>query len=394
MGDTARMSAEILEALRALPGGAELLSALGDRSDVWVVGGAVRDVVLGGTPRDIDLVVEGDALALARELGDVREVHDRFGTSAVEVGGAPVNVAMARSERYRAPGALPDVEPGTLAEDLARRDFTVNALAVDLAGGRHEAPGASEDLAARRLRVLHERSFADDPTRLWRLARYAARLGFGIEPETERLARAAVAGGALETVTGPRLGNELSLALGELDPVASLAAAHELGLLPAGMAPRRGLTRAALELLPEDGHPGVLALAAMAGAFEPERLRGWLDELGIAARDREQVVAAATGADALAAELAAATRPSQIAAAARRRPPEQVALAGALGPRDAAAAWLTGLRDVRLEITGDDLLAAGVPPGPEMGRRLDRALAARLDGEAVGSDAELAVALA
>jgi tRNA nucleotidyltransferase (CCA-adding enzyme) len=127
---------------------------------------------------------------------------------------------------------------------------------------------------------------------------------------------------------------------------------------------------------------------------EPQRLRAWLDELGIAGRDRDQVVAGAAGAEPLAAALAAARRPSEIAAAARGRPPEQVALAGALGPVAAARAWLDELRDVRLEITGDDLLAAGVPAGPEMGRRLDRALAARLDGEAVGSEAELAVALA
>jgi tRNA nucleotidyltransferase (CCA-adding enzyme) len=394
MDETGRMAADVLEALRALPGGPELLAALGGRADVWVVGGAVRDALVGRMPRDIDLVVEGDAAALAAQLGEVREVHDRFGTTAVDVAGAPVNVAMARAESYAEPGALPDVRPASLPDDLVRRDFTVNALAVDLCGRLHEAPGATEDLAARRLRVLHEGSFRDDPTRLWRLGRYAARLGFGIEPETERLARSAVAGGALDTVTGPRMGNELGLALNEPDPAAALAAAHELGLLPAGMAPRRGLTRDALELLPEDGHPGVLALAAMAGAVEPQRLRTWLDELGIARRDRNQVVAGAAGAEPLASSLAAARRPSEIAAAARGKPPEQVALAGALGPVAAARAWLDELRDVRLEITGDDLLAAGVPAGPEIGRRLDRALAARLDGEAVGSEAELAVALA
>lgn len=388
------MAVDVLAALRDLPGGATLLAALGRREDVWVVGGAVRDALLGRTPKDIDLVVAGDAVALAGELGAVREVHDRFGTTAVEVGGALVNVAGARSETYPAPGALPDVVPGALADDLRRRDFGVNAIAVDLRGGLHAVDGALDDLAAGRLRVLHPGSFADDPTRLWRLARYAARLGLAIEGETERLARAAVAGGALATVTGPRLGNELALALNEPDPPAALAAAHELGLLPAGIAPRRGLTARALELLPEDGHPGVLALAAAAGAADPERLRTWLDDLAIAARERDRLIAAATGAQALAERLDQAARPSEIAAAARRLTPEHVALAGALGPAEAARAWLTELRDVHLEISGDDLLAAGVPAGPEMGRRLDRALAAKLDGEAPDREAELAVALA
>lgn len=388
------MSADVLTALRALPGGATVLGVLGGREDVWVVGGAVRDALLGRPAKDIDLVVAGDAVALAEQLGDVREVHDRFGTTAVVVDDALVNVATARTETYPEPGALPEIAPGPLAADLRRRDFTANALAVDLAGTLHAVPGAEEDLAARRLRVLHDRSFLDDPTRLWRLARYAARLGFAIEPETERLARAAVEEGALATVTGPRIGNEVALALNEPDPLAALVAAHELGLLPAGMAPRRGLTADALALLPDDGHPGVLALAAASGAVPEERLRAWLDDLSVAGRERDQLIAAATGAEPLAAALAAARRPSEIHAAARGKQPEHVALAGALGPADAARDWLERLRDVHLEITGDDLLAEGIPPGPEMGRRLDRALTAKLDGEAHGRDEELEAALA
>lgn len=387
------MSADVLAALRALPGGTAVLERLGGREDVLIVGGAVRDGLLGREPRDLDLVVAGDAAELAAELGDVREVHDRFGTVAAIVDGALVNVATARSETYAAPGALPDVRPGSLEEDLARRDFTVNAMAVDLAGGLHAVPGAEGDLAARRLRVLHDASFLDDPTRLWRLARYAARLDFAIEERTIELASAAVGGGALSTVSGSRVGRELALALNEPDPLAALAAAHELGLLPAGMAPRRGLTTRALALLPDDGHPGILALAASVGAVPEPRLRAWLDDLSVAAREREQLVAAATGAEALAAALDAAQRPSEIHAAARGRQPEHIALAGALGPEQAARDWLERLRDVRLEISGDDLLAEGIPPGPEMGRRLDRALAAKLDGETPDRAAELAVAL-
>ncbi len=303
-------------------------------------------------------------------------------------------MAAARSETYAAPGALPDVTSATLAQDLARRDFTVNAVAVDLAGALHGFGSWREDLDAGRMRVLHERSFADDPTRLWRLARYAARLGFAVEPETERLARAAVAGGALETVTGPRLGSELLLALEEPDPEAALVAACELGLLPAGVAPRRAVVREALAILGGDGASGAVVLAAMAGAIDREGIRVWLDELGVAAARRDLVVDAATGADALAAALAGARRPSEVALVARGRAAEEIALAGALGGGDAARAWLGELRHVTLDIDGEDLLAAGVPQGPEVGERLARALAARLDGEAPDHPAQLAVALA
>jgi tRNA nucleotidyltransferase (CCA-adding enzyme) len=337
--------------------------------------------------------VAGDAHELARELGDVRAVHDQFGTTTIDVDGATVNVATARTERYPRPGALPQVTPAALEADLARRDFTVNAVAVDLGGGLHAVGGALDDLAAGHLRVLHEDSFADDPTRLWRLARYAARLGFEPDAETERLARDAVGAGALTTVTGPRIGAELLLAVAEPDPQRALEVAGDLGLLPDGIAPRGDVEAAAAALLGEDGDRGLLALAAAATEAEAGRLRGWLDELGIPARERDTVLAAA-GARELAEALAGAKRPSEIVAAVGRRPVEAVALAGGLGAAAPARAWLEDLRAVKLEITGADLIAAGVPEGPELGRRLQRAMAARLDGEARGREEELAVALA
>jgi tRNA nucleotidyltransferase (CCA-adding enzyme) len=363
-----------VDVLSRIPAG--LREALAGRDDVWVVGGAVRDALLGREPKDVDLVVAGDALALAQGLGAVEEVHDRFGTVAVAVDGAAVNVAMARSETYPEPGALPEVAPAALEEDLARRDFTVNAIAADLGGGLHEVPGAQEDIAAGRLRVLHDRSFLDDPTRLWRLARYAARLGFGIEPETERLAREAVAAGALDTVSGPRIGNELLLALREPDPVAALVAASELGLIGPGVP--RGRIADALALLPDDGDAGLLALGAV---FSGHEVRSWLDELGVPARERDVIAAVA------AARPVEASRPSEIAAALRGAPVEAAAWIG-------ASDWVQRLRHVRLEIGGEDLLAAGIPEGPELGARLQRALDAKLDGEADGREQELAVALA
>src|SRR4051794_40345423 len=185
------------------------LEVLRDEPEVWVVGGAVRDVLLGRPPRELDVVVEGDAVALARRLGEPDAVHERFGTARV----GDVDLAAARTETYAAPGALPDVRLGaTIEDDLARRDFTVNALAVRLADGTGVGrPGALEDLEARVLRVLHERSFVDDPTRVLRLRRYAARLGFAPDAATARLAADADFG----TVSGDRLGAELRLALAE-----------------------------------------------------------------------------------------------------------------------------------------------------------------------------------
>ena len=172
---------------------------------------------------DLDLVVEGDAAAFASSLGGELKVHDRFGTSTVTLDGFSYDIARARRETYAHPGALPDVAPAPLAEDLERRDFTVNTLALALAGDRAgeltSVPTALEDLDARRLRVLHDHSFIDDPTRLFRLVRYATRLGFEIEPHTRALADRAIAGGALRTVSGPRVGAELRLLAREPNPV-------------------------------------------------------------------------------------------------------------------------------------------------------------------------------
>src|SRR3954449_10696925 len=201
------MTDDVLERLREVPGAGELLGTLAGVPGVWVVGGAVRDALLGREPRDLDLVVEGDAAEVARRLGEAPLLHERFGTATAN---GTVNLAAARRERYERPGALPEVELGApIAEDLARRDFTVNAMAVRLADGALEThPRALEDLEGRRLRALHERSFLDDPPRLLRLVRYAARLRFQIEEDTRAWAFAAVAAGALDTVSPPRLGAE------------------------------------------------------------------------------------------------------------------------------------------------------------------------------------------
>jgi tRNA nucleotidyltransferase (CCA-adding enzyme) len=278
------------------------------------------------------------------------------------------------------------VRPATLEEDLRRRDVTVNAIALRPDGALVAVAGALDDLRARVLRVLHDASFTDDPTRLWRVARYAARLGFGVEPHTRALAAAADP----STVSGDRLGAELRRTLREDDPFAALRIAQQLNpaLLPPGFAVREEAARAALELLPADGRRDLVVLAAGVAGMDVVALLRWLDDLGFPAADRDIVAAASrfvTGAP-----LRAARTPSEIARAARGAPPEAVALAGG----ENARRWLEDLRHVRLDITGHDLLDAGVPAGPELGERLRRALEAKLDGEATSRDDELRVALA
>jgi tRNA nucleotidyltransferase (CCA-adding enzyme) len=380
-----RTAAEALDALRALPCGARLLRAFGPGDGVHLVGGAVRDLLLGRVPRELDLVVEGDVDATAARLAGELRAHDRFGTAIVQAGSCRFDLARARTETYASPGALPDVRPASLAEDLRRRDVTVNAIALDLGGTLASVPGALEDLDAEVLRVLHDASFIDDPTRLWRVARYAARLGFAVEPHTRALAAAADP----STVSGDRLGAELRLALREPDPPAALRAALELNprLLPDGFAVRDDAIAAALALLPPDGRRDLVVLAACTAGMNVRELLAWLDAMSFPANDRDLVAAGSRAA--VAAPLRAARTNAEIARAARGAPVEVVALAGGHNARR----WIDELRHVRLDITGDDLLAAGVPEGPELGKRLRRALERKLDGELDGRAAELEAAL-
>lgn len=394
----------LLSRFSALPPARPLLARLGEGQDVYLVGGAVRDLILGAEPLDLDLVVDGELESVAALLGTPDRVHDRFETRTVSLGDFTYDLARSRRETYARPGALPTVEPAGIEEDLRRRDFAANALALGLTGqGRGrllQAPHALDDVQARRLRVLHDGSFIDDPTRLLRLARYAGRLAFAVDEHTRDLARAAVAARAPDTVSGPRLGAELRLLAEQGDPLRGFRVLAELGV-DETIAPgfgirsedRAELARRALALLPSGGEPADLVLAAAALDVPGNQLAGVLDHLAFPAARRDRIVAGATGAADLARRLGATTQPSQIAAAVGPGPPELVALAGALGAEAPARRWLDELRHVRLEIDGDDLLAAGVAAGPALGAGLAAARAAKLDGQVEGHEAELAAAL-
>lgn len=374
------------EALAALPCGTRLLERLGAPPRAALVGGAVRDLLLGREPLELDVVVEGDPVAFAADLGEVTATHERFGTATARDGDCRFDVVRARTETYAAPGALPDVSPATIEEDLRRRDVTVNAMALWPDGTLLGVEGAEDDLAAGVLRVLHPASFTDDATRLWRIARYAARLSFAIDPQTATWAASADP----STVTPSRLGAELRLALREPDPPAALAAAQQLQprLLPEGFTPRPAALGAALALLPPEGRADLVTLAACCAGVDVRALLSWLDAMGFPAADRDLVAAASRSATL--APLRRASSDVEIARAARGAPVEAVALAGG----EQARRWLQDLRHVALEIDGRDLLAAGVPQGPDVGRRLARALEAKLDGRTRGREDELREALA
>jgi tRNA nucleotidyltransferase (CCA-adding enzyme) len=391
----------LLELMARAPGAQAVLDALAGEPGVHVVGGAVRDALLGRVPRELDVVVEGDAVAVARRaagrLGGELVVHDRFGTASVRSAAATFDVVTARTETYAEPGALPDVRPGaTIDEDLARRDFTVNAIALRIADGAlAEWPGARGDLAAGVLRVLHERSFEDDPTRLLRMARYGARLGFEPDPDTDALAAAAT----VDTVSGGRLGSELRLLLRERQPAALLALErHGLGraVVHPGFRVDAAYVTAALDLCPADARADLVALATtLTQARMPPSLREALDRLEFDAAARGIVLKAAEGAPFVRDVL---VEPDLDDAALWRvlqgKTPEAIVVAGAHSSGAAAAErWLTDVRHRRLAITGDDFVAAGLS-GPAVGDALEAARLAALAGEAPGAAEQLAAGLA
>jgi tRNA nucleotidyltransferase (CCA-adding enzyme) len=334
---------------------------------VFLVGGAVRDLLLGRGRADIDIVVEGDASALAARLGADVVSHERFATAKVSLDGHELDIATARTESYPHPGSLPVVEPAAGVEaDLARRDFTINAMAVPLGAGSGliDPHGGQADLAAGLLRVLHPGSFIDDPTRALRAARYAARFGFNLEPGTEALLR----GADLGTVSADRRDAELLRLAGECEAVRAFSLLAEWGLVE----------------LREGGERLVAAVAALLESGS------WSE---LAPRDRA-LLAAAMGSPGGEAELARARpqRPSEAVALASGRDPVELVLARAIG-----AEWLDRYldewRDISLEIDGEALIAAGIPQGPAIGRGLEEALRRKLDGELSGRDQELALAL-
>jgi tRNA nucleotidyltransferase (CCA-adding enzyme) len=397
---------DLRERIRRLPGMDRLLPALDGLPSTYLVGGAVRDLLRGADAVDLDLSVEGDASSVARALagrlgGSVRE-HERFGTATVRAPDLVFDLATTRTEAYDEPGALPRVAAATLAEDLRRRDFTVNAMAAALTGDRlgqlQDPHGGLADLEAGLVRILHAGSFLDDPTRLLRAVRYETRLGFHMDEDTERAARVAVAEDALSTVSGSRVRDELMDLLAEYEAPAAVERLRDLGLDRALHRALRAdpelVASASLGATAIGADRGLASLAALvAGA--PDELDPWVAGLQLDARERDGVLRAARAAPGIVAELRARERmPSELRDLLGAEPPEALALALALGaPPEPILRWVTDLSGVRLEIGGADLLAEGVPEGPTLGRALEETLRRKLDGLVDGRDDELRTAL-
>ena len=401
----ASVATDLRERVRRLPGMDRLLPALEGLPPVFLVGGAVRDLLRGAAAVDLDLAVEGDARSVGRELavrlGATAAEHERFGTAKVRADALSFDLATTRREVYERPGALPLVERAPLVEDLRRRDFTINAMAIGLTGEDlghlYDPYGGVRDLEARVVRVLHDRSFMDDPTRLLRAVRYEARLGLAMDPDTERLARAAAAEQALAMVSGSRVRDELVDLLAELEGPRPIRRLRELELdramHPRLIADPQLVASAALGATAIGASRVLSALAALC-LRDPVELLGWLDSLQLVAAERDAAARAMRSAPLLAVELRRERSPSELYELLRTEPPEALALALALGaPPDPVLRFVTELRAVRLEISGADLRAAGIPESPAIGRALETTLRRKLDGDLAGREAELEAAL-
>jgi len=372
-----------------------------------LVGGAVRDLSLGRPTRDLDVIVEGQLRELLRGLGLEVKIHSRFLTATVVLDdGTSIDVAHARSERYARPAALPQVEAATVEDDLARRDFTINTLALSVEPHRFGAVldlcGAAEDLAQRRIRVLHGLSFIDDPTRAFRAVSLAARLEFEIERRTAHAIELALEQGIFERLSSTRLRREVERMLSAPEFPTSMRLAARHGLL---RALSRGLelptcSRSRLDRAAK-------AIIWYRGLQRNEAFQAWLVPLGLLSMEADPRITSEVlerlqpGRRATRVLRRCRESVSELIAELTRRPrpsPSIVYFAGShleveillvalacaprRGTRNAIRRHLESQREIRLEIDGRDLLRAGVPAGRAVARGLEAALAAKLDGQA------------
>jgi tRNA nucleotidyltransferase (CCA-adding enzyme) len=405
MGGPGDPLAAVWEAARAAAGGAP----------VYAVGGPVRDLLRGAPSRDADLAVEGDAVGLAGRLaaalGGARvTIHRAFGTAVVRGPGVRIDIAATRRERYPRPAALPIVEPAGIGDDLARRDFTVNALAAALTGRRFgevlDPFGGRADLASGVLRVLHPASFRDDPTRLFRAVRYAARLGLTIDAATDALAREAIAAALVGELSGARVRAELVALLGESVPtvVAALDLAAGIGLLAATdpalarAAEARGRIERLDALQARFGirlPPWRTRLAAIANGQGEARVAALTDRLRLRRTDAAAVRAAATAPGRIGDRLAVAAAPADVADLLDPLPVDAALVVAAdAGPgAGAAELYLDSLRDIRLEIDGTVLRdELGLAQSPRVGEVLAELLRRKRNGQLADRRSELAAA--
>jgi len=416
----AELTAEDLWA-RMEPRARELCRQVAERAEArgeaaYLVGGSVRDLWLGAGQIDLDLAVEGDAVELARELDGVVRAPSQFMTARVDLpDGRHLDLATARQETYPEPTKLPVVEPATISDDLRRRDFSINAIAWRLTtegpGELVDPCGGRADLGARTIRILHDRSFVDDPTRIIRAARFSTRLGFALSRATASLVGVAAREGLLGRVTGARVRDEVIKLLGEPSPAAVVEWLAEFGV-EQQVFPGLRLCREARAWLAW-APVAVAALGVGARARPPERT--WPYLLGaLAAWGDAEAVARRLDLDGEAAAVALAMGQG----AQQSLPPEVVchgpipdvrleeALCG-VAPAKLVAYWLRcgaeGRRRLEREVwvlrlqdadlDGHEVQARGVAKGPAIGVALRAARRAKLERQA-GSPEQVEAALA
>jgi len=396
---------------------------LGERrgEEVFLVGGSVRDLLLNIADRDMDLAVVGDGMAFARAYvsrhGGKVVCYQRFATALMVLpGGLKLDVVSARWEQYRHPGALPAVEPGALVHDLYRRDFTINGLAIDLSGdrfGRLVDPfGGRRDLRRGIIEVMHNLSFLDDPTRMIRAVRFEGRYGFRMSARTRHLLRQAAGARMLERISGQRLREELLTLLRESDPLPAVRRLDRMGIL-GSLHPGLALTPDRIRLLRRTGR----YLLRWKERWPDETVSAWMVYLlgllsSLPAGDADRLSARLTlqrravealglfhrfGAEVIKALSVPRRPPDSVLYRILHRFPCEVliALMAASGRRAVSGRifrYRARLRDVNLEISGEDLKKMGLSPGTAYGRILDGVLMARLDGRVGGRRQQLTMA--
>jgi len=388
----------------------ELLKLSGEVADdmgfnAYLVGGSVRDLLRGEENLDIDIVIEGDGLSFARELGErlqakVRE-HHKFGTAQIFSGNFKIDVATARTEYYESPAALPKVETSSIKKDLYRRDFTINTLTVKLNpkdfGILIDFFGGQRDLRERTIRVLHNLSFVEDPTRAFRAIRFAERFGFKISKHTENLIKSTIEMNLFDKLSGPRLYEELLLAFYETDPAKTLKRLSAFGLLKV-IHPNLVFTEELeatlksmqetlswfnLLFLEEETDKAILYLMALLSGLKDEEMKSALERLCPPPKARDIIVSGISKARNLIRQLPV-DDPADINKILGSLNLETILFIMALSKdrrkKKVVSQYLTELRNVKTFLKGDDLKKMGIKPGPVYSRILKNLLDERLRG--------------
>ncbi|WP_243363322.1 CBS domain-containing protein [Fundidesulfovibrio terrae] len=391
--------------------------------EAYVVGGFVRDLLLGRANFDLDLVVEGDGIlfagALARELGGRVKAHSKFKTAVVILAdGTRVDVATARLEYYEYPAALPTVELSSIKMDLYRRDFTINALAVHLTPGQFgklvDFFGAQRDLKERAIRVLHSLSFVEDPTRILRAIRFEQRFNFKIVAQTERLIRNAITNQFVHKLSGSRVFHEMRHILEDDNPLSCIRRMDEFGLL-AAIHPLLALDTRKDEVLAEservvnwyrllytEPRPEIwrIYFLGLCAGMEDDQVVSVAQRMGFSAHHQEAFLhlrhCIRNTAQTIFEWEYRKGLYSELYFLLRDLPLEGVLYLMARHPKETVqrsiSLYLTTLRTQQIDIRGEDLKALGIPPGPRYGDILRTITAALLDGKATCRAEQLALA--